>query len=104
MRGLRSTEGLTGAFVSAELSGNGATIHRQVDASDEAALVGGEEQCRRGKFIRGSQSSHWDHLLEVIACTFLRCFSADMDHGSLPRSRADPGCSNATAGQPRRPG
>src|SRR5260370_24833574 len=101
MRGLRSTEGLTGAFVSAELSGNGATIHRQVDASDEAALVGGEEQCRRGEFIRGSKSSPWDHLLEVVACTFVRCFSADMDHSSLRRSTTDHVRSNATAGQTR---
>jgi hypothetical protein len=55
----------------AELSGNGATIHRQVDAGDEAALVGSKEQCRRGEFIRGSKSSHWDHLLEVIAGTLV---------------------------------
>jgi hypothetical protein len=80
------------------LSGNCATIHWQVDSSDEAALVGSKEQGCRCKLICCSKSSHWDHLLEVIACTVVRFPSADMDHGRLRRSRTDYVCSNATAG------
>ena len=86
------------------LSGSCATIHWQVDSSDEAALVGSEEHGRRCNLIRCSKSSHWDHLLEIIACTLLRCFRADMDHGRLSRSRTDYVRSNATAGQLCGPG
>ena len=86
------------------LSGSGATIHWQVDSSDEAALVGSEEYGCRRNLVRCSKSSHWDHLLEVIACTFVRCFSADMDHGRLRRSRTDDVRSNAAAGQLCGPG
>src|SRR6516225_8963741 len=43
-------------------------------------------------------------FLEVIACPFVRCFSADMDHGRLRWSRTDYVRANATASQLCGPG
>ncbi len=60
------------------LFGGGATIQWQVDASDEAALVGSEEQGYRCKLICSSKSSHRDHLPEVLACTLVRFSRAQL--------------------------
>src|SRR5216683_3453768 len=85
------------------LFGGGATIQWQVDASDEAALVGSEEQGYRCKLICSSKSSHRDHLPEVLACTLVRFSRADMDYGRLRRSGTDHVRTDATAGQVRGP-
>jgi hypothetical protein len=44
------------------LPGGSATIHWQVDTSDEAALVGSKEHRCRCKLVRSSKSSHENHI------------------------------------------
>jgi integrase len=88
---------LTDVSLNRGLSGRCATIDRQIDASDEAALVGGEEHRCRCELICGSKSPHRNHLPEVLACTLRRSFRADMNHGRLRRSRANHVRSDATA-------
>ena len=87
----------------AGLSGGRATIDWQVDARDEAALVGCEEHRRRCKVIRRSKPSHGDHLAEIFARAFWRPFRSDMNHGRLGWPRTDHVCPDATAGQLRGP-
>src|SRR6516225_2835175 len=87
----------------ARLSGSYATIHGQVDSSDEAALVRSEEHgCGSKKLIRGSKPPHRNHFPEAFACTLWRPFGSARSGRrrprqlSLPNTRRIPECPSAT--------